>query len=135
MGEPTLIFHITHVDNLPKIIEAGGLRCDRLRAQSTDAAVCIAHQHIKDRRARRAVPCAARGFVSDYVPFYFAPRSPMLYTINRGNVEGYTQGQRLREKTDAFVTAMTKYGASEAYVEAQAAPQTEKEAEHGDALV
>lgn len=94
MGEPTLIFHITHVDNLPKIIEAGGLRCDRLRAQSTDAAVCIAHQHIKDRRARRAVPCAARGFVSDYVPFYFAPRSPMLYTINRGNVEGYTQGQR-----------------------------------------
>ena len=24
--------------------------------------------------------------IYDYVPFYFAPRSPMLFTINRGNV-------------------------------------------------
>jgi len=32
--------------------------------------------------------------LADYVPFYFAPRSPMLYTINRGNVEGYQEGQR-----------------------------------------
>ena len=27
------------------------------------------------------------------MPFYFAPRSPLLYTINRGNVPGYAGGQ------------------------------------------
>jgi hypothetical protein len=31
--------------------------------------------------------------VSKYVSFYFAPRSPMLYVINRGFVEGYDEGQ------------------------------------------
>ena len=33
------------------------------------------------------------GVVADYVPFYFAARSPMLYTINRGNVPAYQDGQ------------------------------------------
>jgi hypothetical protein len=31
--------------------------------------------------------------LADYVPFYFAPRSPMLYSISRGQVEGYREGQ------------------------------------------
>jgi len=35
-----------------------------------------------------------RGTVGDYVPFYFAPKSPMLFAISRGNVAGYTAGQQ-----------------------------------------
>jgi hypothetical protein len=58
------------------------------------AYVSIAHQHIKERRAHKPVPCAPGGTLADYVPFYFAPRSPMLYVINKGGVEGYTSGQR-----------------------------------------
>lgn len=85
------IYHITHINNLPSILEAKGLQANsQLQAnQYTD----IAHGNIQDRRARIQVPCAAKGTLHDYVPFYFAPRSPMLYTINRGNVEGYQGGQ------------------------------------------
>jgi hypothetical protein len=35
----------------------------------------------------------AWGSGGDYVPFYFAARSPMLYTICRGNVPAYQGGQ------------------------------------------
>jgi hypothetical protein len=41
----------------------------------------------------RRVPLAPNGTLGDYVPFYFAPRSPMLYAINSGFVEGYDEGQ------------------------------------------
>jgi hypothetical protein len=92
----TPIYHITHAQNLPGIMTAGGLWCDSVRATKVAAGaavVGIAHQHIKERRARKAVMVAARGTLADYVPFYFAPRSPMLFTISRGNVAGYTGGQ------------------------------------------
>jgi hypothetical protein len=85
------IYHITPVDNLPGIIEAGGLFCDR-DAKNIQF-VSIGHKNIKDRRLRKKVPCGPGGVVADYVPFYFAPRSPMLFTINKGNVAGYMGGQ------------------------------------------
>lgn len=53
----------------------------------------IAHQHIKERRARKQIKIAPGGVVADYVPFYFAPLSPMLFTIHQGNVAGYDGGQ------------------------------------------
>lgn len=89
----TAIYHITHIDNLAPILEHGGLLCHASRAQLELPQVSIAHQTIQDRRATTNVPLASYGTLHDYVPFYFAPRSPMLYTINRGNVEGYTEGQ------------------------------------------
>jgi len=90
----TDIFHITHVRNLEPIIQHGGLYCDRMRAEQQLASVGIAHNHIKERRARRRVPTCWRGTLADYVPFYFAPRSPMLYSIHGGYVEQYREGQR-----------------------------------------
>ena len=78
------IYHITPIDNLPGIIKAGGLFCDR-DAKNIQF-VSIGHRNIKERRLRKKVPCEPGGVIADYVPFYFAPRSPMLFTINKGNV-------------------------------------------------
>jgi len=87
----TPIYHITHVSNLVGIIADGRLLCDR-KAQEKDC-VQVGHKHIKERRLNRRVPLAPGDYVGDYVPFYFAPRSPMLYAIHMGFVDGYSRGQ------------------------------------------
>ena len=80
------IYHITDLSNLPAIIRAGGLNCDvNLQNNGVQPAV-IGYSHIKERRMREiTVPCSNNRFVGEFVPFYFCPRSPMLYTINLGN--------------------------------------------------
>lgn len=90
---PTPVYHLTHVDNLPSIIQSGGcLSFSQKQTQRIDH-VNIAYETIQDRRALTSVPCDPGGCLHDYVPFYFAPRPPMLYAIHRGHVEGYEQGQ------------------------------------------
>jgi len=75
---PTSIYHITPIDNLPGIIQAGRLWCDAERVRQGFACVGIGHDHIKQRRLRKPVRnqagqlVAAGGFVGDYTPFYFA---------------------------------------------------------------
>src|SRR5688572_32339603 len=52
--------------------------------------------HIKKRRLTEIeVDCHAGTYVGDYVPFYFCPRSIMLYILHRGNHPdlNYTEGQ------------------------------------------
>ncbi|MDJ0615459.1 MAG: DUF4433 domain-containing protein [Calothrix sp. MO_192.B10] len=92
---PTPIYHITHVQNLFSIFQSGGLINNNRLKQQQVTYQNIAHVNIQDRRALIRVPCAAGGHLHDYVPFYFAPRSPMLYTIHKGNVQGYSGGQDL----------------------------------------
>lgn len=88
------IYHFTSIDNLPSILAEGCLWCESQRAEKIRDHRNIAHEHLKERRTSRHVPCAPGGVVADYVPFYFATRSPMLYAIHKGNVEGYCGGQR-----------------------------------------
>lgn len=87
-----LIFHITHVDNLASIVQAGRLWSDRQREQQRLASTNIGYGHIKARRMQRDVPVAARGVLGQYVPFYFCCRSVMLYVIYRRH-ENYQGGQ------------------------------------------
>lgn len=89
----TRIFHITHLDNLPRIIEREEICCDRTRDAEKLEARNIGYAHIKERRKVRVITRGPGGFLWEYTPFYFAPRSPMLYTINQGNVPGYDEGQ------------------------------------------
>lgn len=88
---PTRVFHFTRVEHLANVARSG-LLCDRL-AQATGALeIEVGDRAIKSRRESRPVPVAPGGMVADYVPFYFAPRSPMMYSIYCGNVPGYNEG-------------------------------------------
>ena len=91
----TPIYHITHVGNLPGIIAAGCLWSDR-RVQQQGVNTVIGFDHIKRRRLEELeVDCHQGTKVGDYVPFYFCPRSVMLYVIDRRNTGlQYHGGQR-----------------------------------------
>ena len=54
----------------------------------------IGHKNLIDKRGSRVVPVEPGGVLNDYVPFYFASRSPMLYSIHTGFVQGFTGSQR-----------------------------------------
>lgn len=91
--DPVLLYHITHLDNLPGILRAGCLHCNRQMSDGGLHPVNIAYPGIQDRRATTSVPIGPGGVLHDYVPFYFAPRSPMLYALHKDQVEGYSGGQ------------------------------------------
>jgi len=80
------IYHITHVENLAAIAAEGALLCDRELAERGGPARAIGMSGIKRRRIEElSVPCQPGTRVGDYVPFYFCPRSVMLFVIHRAN--------------------------------------------------
>lgn len=79
------IYHITHVDNLPSIISDGVLWSDAELIRRGGPAASIGMGEIKARRLELPVKCHPGDLVGDYVPFYYCPRSIMLYVIHCGN--------------------------------------------------
>jgi hypothetical protein len=80
------IYHITHVDNLAAIINDRKLVSDATMIERGGSHVAIGMSAIKKRRVEEIhVPCHPGTKVGDYVPFYFCPRSVMLYLIHRAN--------------------------------------------------
>ncbi len=80
--EKALIFRIVHKDNIGQVLQAG-CHC-RSTMTAKGGYVEIGNQELIQRRTSRAVPCPPGGTLSDYVPFYFTPFSPMLYNIKTG---------------------------------------------------
>ena len=79
------IYHITHVENLPAIIAAGGLRSDAAIVECGGPTASIGMGSIKQRRHNLPVKCYSGDTVGQYVPFYFCPRSIMLFVIHCQN--------------------------------------------------
>lgn len=82
---PTPLLHLTRIERLRGVIEHG-LLPDNSVVERHIEGIEIGYRHIKDRRAKRVVTCGSGGTLADYVPFYFAPRSPMLYAITQGRL-------------------------------------------------
>jgi hypothetical protein len=85
---PVRLFHITAIANLPAILATGALVSKKAGASAGIAYQNIAHSGAQGARATKQVPNPPGGSVHDFVPFYFAPRSPMLMAINSGKVMG-----------------------------------------------
>jgi len=77
-----MVFRIIHRDNLAWIL-ANGLHC-RQSALRDPNFVPIGLADLIDRRHLQPVPRSPWGTMSNYVPFYFTPLSPMAYRIKTG---------------------------------------------------
>ena len=92
------IYHILHVDKLPSIIQRRGLLCDASISNHNLGGTTIGMNRIKKRRLEELT------FKNNYpdlyigqcVPFYFCPRSIMLYLIHQANHPelSYSGGQK-----------------------------------------
>lgn len=87
---PILLYHFAHIDNLRSIIGDGLWSDSEVSASSLE--VDVGDQGVKQRRRGRSVSVAPGGVTADYVPFYFAPRSPMMLVISSNRVDGYSGG-------------------------------------------
>ena len=90
---PTPIFRFIHVDNLHIYLRRGGMHA--AACWPDDGLIWKANhdEEVQSKRQTKHVPCGPGGTLHDYVPFYFGPRSPMLYRLHTGWVKGYTEGQ------------------------------------------
>ena len=80
------LYHIVHVDRLPSIIADGGLLSDAAVLAEARPGTTIGMGSIKARRLNELVLQSHPGLhVGECVPFYFCPRSIMLYLISCQN--------------------------------------------------
>lgn len=80
--DKALIFRIVHLDNVPWIL-GHGMFCRNASVQAPNYRT-IGNPELIAKRQRRDVPIAPGGTLSDYIPFYFTPFSPMMYNIKTG---------------------------------------------------
>jgi len=80
------IYHIVHGDRLPSIIADGFLWCDAEVVQRPLPGTTIGMNNIKQRRLTElTLTSHPRLYVGQCVPFYFCPRSVMLYLLHMAN--------------------------------------------------
>jgi hypothetical protein len=81
-AEKALIFRIVHRDNVPWIL-GHGIYCRNSAIQDANYRT-IGNLELIDRRQHRVVPISPGGTLSDYIPFYFTPYTPMMLNIKTG---------------------------------------------------
>lgn len=106
------IYHITHVDNLAGIFQAGRLWSDAQRIALNLETRLAGLSDIKNKRLKRwGVHCYSGTMVGDYVPFYFCPRSIMLYIFHKKNHPDltYFEGQEPMVHLEADLLSVVEW--------------------------
>jgi hypothetical protein len=87
------IYHILHYDKLPPVLKNGFLYSDEIITANASSGTTIGMSKIKRRRLEECeLSSHPELFVGQCVPFYFCPRSVMLYLIHKRNSELEYQG-------------------------------------------
>lgn len=80
------IYHIVHIDKLQSIINSGGLLSDSEVKRLGLGGTIIGMNSIKQRRLTElTLGTYPDLYVGECVPFYFCPRSVMLYMVHKSN--------------------------------------------------
>ena len=79
------IYHICHMDRLAAIVGEGCLWSDAEVQNKQISGTTIGMSTIKARRLQKSLSCYPNLHVGDCVPFYFCPRSVMLYLFHMNN--------------------------------------------------
>ena len=103
--ERALIFRITHLHNLGWILDHG-LHCPNSLVIDPSF-VPIGRTSLIEQRTDVIVRHELGGLLSDYIPFYFVPRTPMLYNIVTG------RGVRQRPPEEIIVIVSSIHRARE----------------------
>ena len=78
----TFCYRIAHIDNLPFLLQNGIV--NKHHPDASSDYIEIGNPEIIDVRSTSAVKIDNYGMIGDYVPFYFTPKSIMLYNIVTG---------------------------------------------------
>ena len=119
-GTVTRIYRIVHLDNLPLLLEQGGIWCGNEIALRGLDYKTIGNKDLTQSRSSSPVPCGSGGNLNDYVPFYFSPRSVMLYLIDKRHSSTYGGGQEPILHLVTTVEAIAKAELSYAFTDPHA---------------
>lgn len=74
------LFRMIHIENIPHVLEQGITH--RTSANGNPNFVPIGDSSLIDTRSKHLILSGQR--LGDFIPFYFGPRMPMLYVIQKG---------------------------------------------------
>lgn len=91
---PTLIYRIVHISNIETLLERGGLHAYNFVPSDGLPYRSIHDPEVQAARSSISLSVDPGGVLLDYVPFYFGPRSPMLFKIKSNLIPNCREGQQ-----------------------------------------
>ena len=88
--------------------------------------ISIGNTDLTHSRGERDMECASGGKLNDYVPFYFGPRSVMLYLIHQRHQSTYGGGQEPVIYLVSALETISKAGIPFAFTDRNALMRTRK---------